>query len=233
MEKLMKCSYNNDSQLFVDDDDKVYLCTSRSNHEKRQAPDSYLLTYGCEIDIQTGNSLTPPVLLRFNTVKDQGGGVAEGPHIYKRNNWYYLLTAEGGTGSYHKCWIQRSQNPLGPYEQPPQGINPLVYNPEGACEIGGTGHADFVEDENGNWWAVMLATHLHPSTGPVMGTVGRQTFLCPLAWSDDGWPILNKGELISRRVQTYTLPEAATDTVSDFCDEFSDTRESRNQSDST
>lgn len=152
--------------------------------------------------------------------------MAEGPHIYKRRDWYYLLTAEGGTGSYHKCWIQRSKKPLGPYEQPPQGINPLMYSPEGGHEIGGTGHADFVEDQDGNWWAVMLATHLHPVTGPVMGTVGRQTFLCPLVWNNDGWPILNKGEMLSGCVQSNLLPEPANNIDSNFYDDFSSLSES-------
>jgi beta-xylosidase len=207
--------------LFFDDDDKVYLCTSRSNHGKRQAAGSYLLTYGCEIELSTGKSLTPPILLRYNTVKDEGGGVAEGPHIYKLNGWYYLLTAEGGTGSNHQCWIQRSRSPLGPYKQPPEGVNPLMYNREGESEIGATGHADFVEDEAGNWWAVMLAIHLHPSTGPVMGTVGRQPYLCPLQWNENGWPILNNGTMMSRRVQTDLLPEAAES--ASFLDDFSST----------
>lgn len=211
-----------DDQLFFDDDGKVYLCTSRSNH--RQANGSYLSTYGCEIELETGKSLTPPILLRYNTIKDEGGGVAESPHIYKRNGWYYLLTAERGTGSSHKCWIQRSRSPLGAYKQPPEGVNPLMYNAEGESEIGGTGHADKnVEDKAKNWWAVMLATHLHPSTGPVMGTVGRQPFLCPLRWDENGWPVLNNGTMISCRIQTELLPEA-TEPAS-FLDDFNGTGE--------
>lgn len=97
-------------QLFFDDDDRVYLSTARRTPITN--PTTRLVTYCSEIDITSGRNLTPPVILREST---QGNDIAEGPHIFKRKGWYYLITAEGGTELDHQEWIFRSRLPLGPY----------------------------------------------------------------------------------------------------------------------
>lgn len=104
-----------------------------------------------EIDLVSGRTLTAPEVIRSSPY-----GLAEGSHIIKRNQYYYLFTAEGGTESGHQEWVLRSQNgPLGPWELGP--TNPLWYNgPEE--EVQNTGHADVFEDVNGDWWAVFLGT---------------------------------------------------------------------------
>jgi beta-xylosidase len=99
--------------------------------------------------LPTGRCTSEPVLIR-----ESSSGVAEGSHILKRGKYYYLFTAEGGTESGHCEWISRSdKGPFGPWELGKK--NPLWRNGT-EDEVQNTGHADFVEDEKGNWWAVLL-----------------------------------------------------------------------------
>jgi beta-xylosidase len=161
-------------------------------------------TFAVEIDILTGRSLTRPVLLRQS---DLINDCAEGPHIIKRAEWYYLLTAEGGTEFHHRAMIFRSQNPLGPYEEPPVGINPLVHNSLDDPHVRQTGHADLVQAENGEWWAVMLATRRQVGDTEQLG---RETFLVPVDWPEGGWPVLNKGKAVGLTVLSNDLPRVTS-----------------------
>jgi len=87
-------------------------------------------------------------------IRDSPSGIAEGSHILKRGNYYYLFTAEGGTESGHCEWVSRSETgPFGPWEL---GSNNPLWRNDADDDIQNTGHADFVEDARGNWWAVFL-----------------------------------------------------------------------------
>jgi len=87
-------------------------------------------------------------------IRDSPSGIAEGSHILKRGIYYYLFTAEGGTESGHCEWVSRSEKgPFGPWELGSK--NPLWRNGVDD-DVQNTGHADFVEDTKGNWWAVLL-----------------------------------------------------------------------------
>ena len=82
----------------------------------------------------------------------------EAPHIYKINDWYYLLCAEGGTGYDHSEVAFRSKNPEGPYES--FGGNPILtqrhLDPNRKDPVTTTGHADLVQTPEGKWYAVFL-----------------------------------------------------------------------------
>lgn len=112
----------------------------------------------------------------------------EGPHIYRKDGYYYLLAAEGGTADQHSQTIFRSRNILGPYEVGP--INPILtqrnLNRSRADRVEATGHADFVQRPDGSWWAVFLATRPYRDQ---FTNMGRETFLLPVAWQD-GWPTI-------------------------------------------
>lgn len=194
-----------DQDLLFDDDDRVYLCTARKTMGPRAPQEAKLAVYACEIDLATGDSLCPPVLLSWH--KGVSGGVDEGPHLLKKDGFYYLFIAEGGTDAGHTEVVLRSHSPLGPYEEPPAGINPLVFNGgvKGA-QVQNTGHADFVEGGDGRWWAVLLATRAPKGGVPQLG---RETFLAPVQWKD-GWPIINGGQPITATIPA-DLPTSLTE----------------------
>jgi xylan 1,4-beta-xylosidase len=113
----------------------------------------------------------------------------EGPHIYRRGDWYYLNCAEGGTSVNHSQVIFRSRQPDGPYT--PFTAHPTLTQrdlpPDRPHPVTCTGHADFEIGPDGNWWTVFLACT--PYDGDHYNT-GRQTFLLPVSWSEDGWPLI-------------------------------------------
>ena len=81
----------------------------------------------------------------------------------------------------------RSRDIWGPYEAAP--VNPILTNvhtknPEVQC----TGHSDLIQDKNGNWWAIHLGIRIAQK---YLSHLGRETFLSPVSWTDDGWPVIN------------------------------------------
>jgi xylan 1,4-beta-xylosidase len=114
---------------------------------------------------------------------------AEAPHIYKVNGYYYLLIAEGGTAHHHAVTIVRSKKIVGPYET--YRGNPVLTHRHLGLDypIVGTGHADLVETQNGEWWAVLLAMRPY---GGYYYNLGRETFLVPVRWEDE-FPIFSPG----------------------------------------
>lgn len=155
--------------------------------------------YLCEIDPETGKQLTPSQLIWTGT----GGRYPEGPHIYKKDGWYYLLISEGGTEHAHMITIARSKNIYGPYESNPN--NPILThcNQLGQTNpIQGTGHADIVEAPDGSWWLVCLA--FRPQVG-MNHLTGRETYLAPVVWNEEGWPVVNGNGTI-QTVMDVNLP---------------------------
>lgn len=115
----------------------------------------------------------------------------EGPHILKKDGWYYMICAEGGTGYNHSEVVFRSQSPEGPwisYEK-----NPILtqrhLDPARPDPVTTAGHADMVEGPDGKWWAVFLACR--PYEGDYYNT-GRETFIAPVVWRN-GWPEFELG----------------------------------------
>jgi alpha-N-arabinofuranosidase len=114
----------------------------------------------------------------------------EAPHVYKKDGFYYLLVAEGGTFETHAVTISRSKTLTGPYEQY-QGNPILTHRHLGpGMDIHSTGHADLVDTGSGDWWMVALGMRGNASSGAVRG---RETFLVPVSWPTGGWPVVNPG----------------------------------------
>ena len=178
-----------DVKLFFDKDGKVYLSTSlHLNPSHGKGPRAEVAV--CEVDLKTGRSLTYPKTIRCSAVPGPLP-TAEGSHIFRKGEYYYLITAEGGTGELHQEWVCRSRDGVyGPWELGPQGtVNPMVYNGDD-IHVRNTGHMDFVEGVDGRWWAVLLAVRTQYEDGVMESQLGRETFLCPVEWKDD-WPIVN------------------------------------------
>jgi alpha-N-arabinofuranosidase len=111
----------------------------------------------------------------------------EGPHLYRIGGWYYLFAAEGGTWACHMQTIARSRSPWGPFEPCPH--NPvLTHRNRTLHPIQSLGHAELVQDPRGTWWALALGTRHRDRHH----TLGRETFLMPVAWVD-GWPVIGNG----------------------------------------
>ncbi|KAJ5080874.1 CAZyme family GH43 [Penicillium angulare] len=203
-----------DQDLFWDDDDTVYLS---STYRKLQPTSGVKLkdfaVHICTVDLSTGHSTSEPKLIR-----ESKSGVAEGSHIFKRGRYYYLFTAEGGTESGHCEWVSRSTHgPLGPWELGPN--NPLWRNGL-EDEVQNTGHADLVEDSQGQWWAVLLGVRPVRRDGRWEESVfGRETFLVPVHWEDD-WPIINEGKKISLQTTGPGLYQHVIDVA--WRDDFND-----------
>ncbi|WP_116127565.1 glycoside hydrolase family 43 protein [Lewinella sp. IMCC34183] len=114
----------------------------------------------------------------------------EAPHIYKIGEYYYLMCAEGGTAYNHSEVVFRSTEVRGPYE--PWSENPILtqrtLDPSRPNPVTTAGHADMVQLPDSSWWAVFLA--VRPYEGNYFN-IGRETFLTPVSWTDDGWPVIN------------------------------------------
>jgi len=162
-----------DPSLFFDDDGTVYFsCTGQDGIV--QAP----------INVRTGKLRSKLRCVWRGT----GGKAPEGPHLYKRGSWYYLMIAEGGTEYGHMETIARSMSPDGPFEPCPH--NPILTHRSIGSPYQALGHADLVEDLRGNWWAVFLG--VRPQGYPPRYHLGRETFVAPVTWTSDDWPIIGR-----------------------------------------
>jgi len=121
-------------------------------------------------------------------------GLTEGPHLYKRGAYYYLVTAEGGTEYNHAVTIARSENIEGPYELHP---NKHLVTCKDAIDhpLQKSGHGDFVVAASGQWFMVFLVAR--PLTQRGRCTLGRETAIEELVWEDD-WPYLPRKTLLPR-----------------------------------
>ena len=113
----------------------------------------------------------------------------EAPHIMRRNGWYYLYAAEGGTSVNHTEVVFRSKSVWGPFV--PYENNPILTQkglPDDRKDpITSAGHAQFVDGPDGKTYAIFLA--VRPYEGDYYNT-GRETFIAPVEWKND-WPIIN------------------------------------------
>ncbi len=175
-----------DPSLLFDDDGKVYY-TRRGQKGIVQA----------EINIRTGVLKEPLKMISEGYLSPD----TEGPHLYKIDGWYYLMTAEGGTRALHMVNIGRSKSPWGPFEKCPN--NPILAQHYDYHTIRSTGHGDLVQAKDGTWWMVFLATRHY--NYDAMSILGRETFLTPIQWKD-GWPTINQTVVNNLYVNTATLP---------------------------
>jgi xylan 1,4-beta-xylosidase len=134
------------------------------------------------IDPTTGKVLSDKRSLWQGT----GGMFPEGPHLYRVDDFWYLLIAEGGTERGHASTIARSQSPSGPFE--PSPVNPLVTARGSDSPVQNTGHADLVQRPDGSWAVVYLGVRPR-GTSPKWHVLGRETFASDVRWQD-GWPYL-------------------------------------------
>ncbi len=155
----------------------------------------------CEIDIETGRKLTASRSIWQGT----GGRFLEGPHLYKMNNFYYLMAAEGGTEYGHMVIYARGSSPYGPFESYKK--NPVLTNRDkGGYLIQGVGHGDLIEDKRGNWWMVHLAFR-QISFWSMYHHLGREVYLVPVTFDREGWFSAGVNGMTPLSVETDRIPE--------------------------
>jgi xylan 1,4-beta-xylosidase len=179
-----------DPSFFFDNDGKVYL-------ESNGGPDGI---YQSQIDIRTGKRLTEIRHLWSGT----GGRYPEGPHIYKKDGWYFLMIAEGGTEYGHMETMARSKDIWGPFEACPQ--NPILTHRNKINQsnpVQATGHADLTDAPDGSWWLVCLGFRINAG---MWHHLGRESFLAPVEWNSEGWPIINKNGSVALDTKARLLP---------------------------
>lgn len=189
-----------DPSLFFDDDGKCYYCGTK---ERREGPKYYgdNEIYIQELDLHSMKLTGESYPAWHGALKDVEW--PEGPHIYKKDGWYYLLISEAGTAHNHAVSIARSKSLTEPFEghrgNPILTHRHLGYN----YPIVNVGHPDIVETQNGEWWMVCLASR---TRGGYYRNLGRETYLVPFDW-ENGWPVVNPGKgIVESTVETPDLP---------------------------
>jgi xylan 1,4-beta-xylosidase len=178
-----------DPSLFHDDDGRKYLVNMLWDHRpgRNRFAGIVLQEYSAEQHRLIGD--------RRLIFQGTSIGFTEGPHIYRRNGYYYLLTAEGGTGWGHAVTMARSRDVRGPYElHPDTYILTARHRPD--LELQRAGHADLVETQGGETYLVHLCGRPLRNRGRC--TLGRETAIQRMAWSDDGWLRTADGEGVPR-----------------------------------
>src|SRR5919109_557359 len=167
-----------DPSLFHDDDGHKYLVNQLWDHRpgNNRFAGIVLQEYSAEERKLIGE--------RVNIFKGTPAGLTEGPHIYKRNGWYHLLTAEGGTAWGNAVTMARSRHLTGPYElHPDTHVITARHRPD--SELQRAGHADLVETQNGETYIVYLCGRPLRNRGRC--TLGRETAIQKMLWGADGW----------------------------------------------
>lgn len=168
--------------------DKAYIVNNRAPDEPPRY-DGHRAIWIQEYDWRAGKMVGPSTQLINGGVDISKKPVwIEGPHIFRKDGYYYLTAAEGGTSVNHSQVVLRSKKLRGPYL--PYADNPILtqrdMDPNRPNPIGSAGHAKLIQTQKGDWWATFLA--VRPYEGDFYN-IGRETFLLPVTWKD-GWPII-------------------------------------------
>ncbi|GAA3986226.1 glycoside hydrolase family 43 protein [Thermobifida alba] len=174
-----------DPSLFHDDDGRSWLLSP--SMDWRPGHDAFGGIVAQEFSVRDMKLVGEPKMIFTGTEI----GVTEAPHIYKRDGWYYLVTAEGGTQWEHQVTVARSRSVTGPYEVDPAGPTLTSRHvPEAVLQR--AGHASLVETQHGEWYLAHLTGRPLPPSGRCV--LGRETALQKIEWSPDGWPRVRNAE---------------------------------------
>jgi xylan 1,4-beta-xylosidase len=187
-----------DPALFHDDDGRKYLMQMRWDYRTGYSRFAGILMQ--EFDAVKGELIGQEKVIYNGT----SIGVTEGPSMFKKDGFYYLITAEGGTGRNHAVTVARSRQAEGPFETMPD--NPMMTTANASEHYyQNAGHAAFVETQTGDWYISHIGTRVLPD-GRNSNPLGRESYIQRLEWDEDGWPHLVNGiKLPSAKVQAPPL----------------------------
>jgi xylan 1,4-beta-xylosidase len=167
-----------DPSLFHDDDGRKYFANMLWDHRPGHNRFAGIVAQ------EYSPSEQRLVGARFVIFEGTELGLTEAPHLYRRDGWYYLLTAEGGTGFGHAATLARSRDLWGPYELHPNG-QILTSRDRPEAPLQRAGHADLVQTQAGETYAVYLCGRPIPNRGRCI--LGRETAIQRMVWGEDGW----------------------------------------------
>ncbi|WP_338533705.1 glycoside hydrolase family 43 protein [Paenibacillus peoriae] len=207
-----------DPSLFHDEDGKKYVINLLWDHRFYKYSFGGILSqeYSHEKNCLIGK---PKVIFEGSDLR-----LTEGPNLYRIDNYYYLLTAEGGTSYNHAATLARSKNIEGPYELHPD--NPLLTswdNPRN--ELQKCGHASIVQTHTNEWYLAHLTGRPLPHKDkPVLDyrgfcPLGRETAIQKLEWRD-GWPYVVGGKQGSMEVEAPNIKEQRWEKDYEVVDHF-------------
>jgi alpha-N-arabinofuranosidase len=190
----IKLDFNGiDPSLFFDDDGRAYVIHNDAPERGKELYSGHRVIKIWEYDV-TSDKIIPGTDL---VIVDGGVDLSEkpiwieAPHIYKKDNRYYLMCAEGGTGGWHSEVIFVSDSPKGPYTPAPG--NPILtqryFSKERPNKVDWAGHADLVRGPGEKYYGVFLA--VRPNEKNRVNT-GRETFILPVDWSGE-FPVFENG----------------------------------------
>ncbi len=192
-----------DPSLFFDDDGKAYIIYNSTPPLNKSLYNGHRTIRIFEFDQNTLSIIkdTQKILVNGGTDISKKPIWIEGPHIFKENNYYYLIAAEGGTGDNHSEVVFRSRYINGPYES--YTNNPILtqrhLDHNRPNPITSVGHADLVKDENGDWWGVFLGCRPYEDNHY---NIGRETFMARVVWNNN-WPTFDlDGDIVKNKYET-------------------------------
>ncbi len=194
-----------DPSLFHDDDGRKYMVSMVTDH---RVPKKYVGRLVLQEYDPVQKKMTGPVKDIYRADKI----FLEGPHIFKQNGWYYLFSADTGTGELHGQTIQRSRDIWGPYEMyqadfmertaDNEAYSILTSRHHEDILLQKSGHCDLVETPEGEWYAVHLCGRASNRRNPADAVrfagarrymLGRETAIQKMKWTDDDWLVMADG----------------------------------------
>lgn len=158
-----------DPSLFADEDGRRYMLLNRGARI-------------FEVNEDATEQIGEATLLYYGDYKR----APEGPHLLKKDGYYYLFEAEGGTGAGHRITVSRARNLFGVYEPCP--YNPIMRQQDEDAPLQRCGHGKPVQTAAGDWYMIYLCGRRLAGKYSILG---RETALDPITWTADGWPIVN------------------------------------------
>ncbi|MDD4921245.1 MAG: glycoside hydrolase family 43 protein [Bacteroidales bacterium] len=202
-----------DPSLFFDEDGKVYYCGNIAPPPAKKVWGKHFDIYVQEIDPKEWK-FKGDRTIALNGAEYYGKGTLDGgietgvndyesPHIYKKDGFYYLMIAHGGTRHNHAVSIWRSKNIFGPYDMNP--ANPILTHRAFPLDhpFTSTGHADLIQTQKGEWWIFYLAKRPYGGDNHILG---RETFMSPVEWPVGGWPVVNPRGSVGHGELVHPLP---------------------------
>lgn len=197
-----------DPSLFFDEDGKAYVVHNDAPDRDKERYEGHRVIKIWEYDLKKDQVIpgTDQIIVDGGVDITRQPIWIEAPHIYKKEDTYYLMCAEGGTGGWHSEVIFTSNHPKGPYT--PADNNPILsqryLHPDRANKVDWAGHADLVEGPDGKYYGVFLA--IRPNEQNRVNT-GRETFILPVDWSGK-YPVFENG--LIPMTPKLKMPEGVT-----------------------